>query len=502
MNDPIKILHVEDSETDVDLLNKELLKSKLNYVSLWVSNEKTFENALNDYAPDIILCDHSLPSFTSLDALQILKSAGKRIPFIIISGTITEELVINMMKEGIDDYILKDRMQRVSNAITKALDKAAAEKEKQKDTELLIKSEANLSAIFNNAELAFILLDKQFKIVSFNHVAEQIFKHNYNSEIAEGIDFIDVLPEPRRTFISETLNSVAQGEKANYEVSVKKLRNVRLWFSIRLAPILSSTKQILGVLITIENITVRKNTEVEKERMTTEITQHNKNLEQFAYIISHNLRSPVANIIGLTNMIQNMPGLSKVDLQRCIGGLGLSANKLDDTIIDLNYILQIRSDINEQKEIVKFNNLVKDISSGISLLLNQEKVIIRTDFSEIDEFYTIKSYVHSIFYNLITNSIKYKHPLRDPVIEIKSKNEIGKFILVFKDNGLGINLNAYKDKIFGLYKKFHSNPNGKGMGLYLVKTQVEMLGGTIDVKSEPDHWTEFKIEFFIQAIKQ
>ncbi|MCW3078334.1 MAG: hypothetical protein JWO32_2943 [Bacteroidetes bacterium] len=500
MKQPIKILQVEDLETDADLINRELLKSKLNFERLWVSDKNAFEKALNDYSPDIILCDHSLPSFTSLDALQILKATGKRIPFIVISGTVSEEFVVNMMKEGVDDYIIKDRLQRLSSAITNTLAKAGSEKEKQRHTELLIKSEANLRAIFNNTDLSFILIDKQFKIISFNHVAEQFFKYQYNSKIAEGLEFINVIHESRREFVGGILNSVVEGKKADYEISIEKPANITLWFALKISPIMSDGKQILGVLISIENITDRKNTELEKERMTTEIIQHNKNLEQFAYIISHNLRSPVANIIGLSNMIQNMPGLNKADLQRCIDGLALSANKLDDTIIDLNYILQIRSDINEQKEIIKLNNIVRDISSGISLLINQEKAFINTHFSEADEFYSIKSYVHSIFYNLITNSIKYRHPLRDPVIEIKSKTEPGKFILIFKDNGLGINLNAHKEKVFGLYKKFHSNTDGKGMGLYLVKTQVEMLGGTIDVKSEPNQWTEFTIQFFIPTI--
>ena len=119
---------------------------------------------------------------------------------------------------------------------------------------------------------------------------------------------------------------------------------------------------------------------------------------------------------------------------------------------------------------------------------------INTDFSAVNEYYTIKSYLHSIFYNLIVNSIKYRSPVRRPIIGISSSKREGKIFLIFKDNGSGFNLEKTAGQIFGLYKRFHSHIEGKGMGLFMVKTQVEVLGGKIKVKSRPDFGTEFEIE--------
>ena len=120
------------------------------------------------------------------------------------------------------------------------------------------------------------------------------------------------------------------------------------------------------------------------------------------------------------------------------------------------------------------------------------------DLSEINTFSTLKSYIHSIFYNLISNSIKYRQPQIPCLIKIESHLHDKKLQLAFTDNGLGIDLEKQGDQIFGLYKRFHPHLEGKGMGLFMVKAQVEKLGGKISVSSKVNKGTEFKIEFELE----
>jgi signal transduction histidine kinase len=176
-------------------------------------------------------------------------------------------------------------------------------------------------------------------------------------------------------------------------------------------------------------------------------------------------------------------------------GLNKSVNGLDDIIKDLNQILQTKKEINEAKVLLHLSDIISTIQSNISHLILKENVTIIVDFSEKDEIFTIKSYMDSIFYNLISNSIKYKHPERTPVIEIKSRLKDKGFEILYKDNGLGIDLEKQGNQVFGLYKRFHFHTEGKGMGLYMVKTQIETLGGKVSIKSEVNHGTEFIIEF-------
>jgi signal transduction histidine kinase len=101
--------------------------------------------------------------------------------------------------------------------------------------------------------------------------------------------------------------------------------------------------------------------------------------------------------------------------------------------------------------------------------------------------------MESIFYNLISNAIKYKHPGRKPVIGVKSQIQDDYVQIEIADNGLGIDLEEHKENLFSLYKRFHSHVEGRGVGLYLVKTQVTALGGKIDVKSKEGEGTVFTL---------
>ncbi|KAA3436076.1 PAS domain S-box protein [Rufibacter hautae] len=250
-------------------------------------------------------------------------------------------------------------------------------------------------------------------------------------------------------------------------------------------------EKLVGI---VQDVTQERLDQMEKERITADLLQRNKDLEQFAYIVSHNLRAPVANIIGLSNLTKTLSPENPL-FHKSMEGLRTSVDKLDEVIIDLNNVLQVRQEVNERKEQVDLNQLVEDIRSMTSSVMAKEKVSIKTDFSDLEKIYTIKSYLHSIFSNLISNSIKYRQSNQKPAIEIMGSRKDGKNIITFRDNGLGIDLKSHQHKIFGLYKRFHFHTDGKGMGLFMVKTQVEALGGRIHVQSELNQGTEFSIEF-------
>lgn len=250
--------------------------------------------------------------------------------------------------------------------------------------------------------------------------------------------------------------------------------------------------RLYGVVM---DVTDRKKSEEERTKMIADIIQRNKNLEQFSYVVSHNLRAPVANILGICNAI-DADMLQPAEQNRIIQNLSQSATKLDEVIVDLNRTLNIKKGVNEKKEKVIFSQVANDIYMTIGSFVEKEKAKITWDFSEADEMITIKSYVHSIFYNLISNSLKYHKPGVPPIIELSSRKKKNNIELFFRDNGLGIDLKKNGDKVFGLYKRFHlDKAEGKGMGLYLVKTQIEAIGGEISIKSEVDNGTEFHIKF-------
>lgn len=368
--------------------------------------------------------------------------------------------------------------------------------EKKNADEHLLKSEANLQTIFKNTETAYVLLDKKFNVISFNNTAVKGYRKQLGFTLEEGKNLFESQPCNRRSIAKKRHEKVLKGETVSYDISFGVLNDL-YWYHVKMLPVFDKMENVIGLIIASEDITQRKRTETEKEKITTDLMQRNKDLEQFAYIISHNLRAPVANIIGLGVLLQNRSVGNEKDLDRLIKGIGESTEKLDNVIADLNLILQTTQNIVEYKEIVKFDDLVYDIKTSISTLIQLENVTITTDFVQVEQIFTFKTYLHSIFYNLISNSIKYKREGQAAIVHIKTKRTENNLTIFIKDNGMGIDLENNATQIFGLYKRFHNHIDGKGMGLYMVKAQVEKLGGTIKVQSEVNVGTEFQIEFNI-----
>lgn len=366
--------------------------------------------------------------------------------------------------------------------------------DRKKTENLLQKSEANLRSMFNHTEVAFILLDKCFTVLSFNETANRWAELAFGVQIAEGANLISIIVEDRQQESIEIFSKIIEGNAIDHEVNYQLKDDSVEWFRVRNNPVRDSKGNVIGICLSATNITFRKNSEAENEKLTKDLIQRNKDLEQFAYIVSHNLRSPVANIIGLTEVLYNTE-IEHAEEKQINRELSATAKQLDKVIKDLNQILQLKRAEYVNKELVSFTELVVDVQISIDNLIRKEEVTFICDFIRADKILTIKSYMHSIFFNLISNSIKYRQPHVNPVIKIRSLRTGNKLQLIFNDNGLGINVEKKGEQVFGLYKRFHSHVEGKGMGLFMVKTQVETLGGKISIKSEINKGTEFIIEF-------
>lgn len=357
--------------------------------------------------------------------------------------------------------------------------------------------QALITSIVNSSNDAVISKTIDGIISSWNKGAERILGYSAQEIIGKPISLIippDLLSEEK-----EILSKIKMGISIDqYETQRRKKDGELIYVSLTISPIVDSTGKITGASKILHDTTYRKLMELEREKTITELIQRNRDLEQFSYIISHNVRAPLANIVGTVNLLKKLE-LTEAEKKRFITNIGISSNKLDEVLKDLNLILQVKHGINEKKETVNFSALLSEIQTILSVQL--ENVTLRHDFSLIDEIYSLKSYLRSIFYNLISNSTKYRRADVPLVIDIKSEVFENRIRLVFKDNGMGINLEKYGDTLFGMYQRFHLHTEGKGMGLYMVKTQVESLGGKISIQSQVNKGTEFIIEFEMETNK-
>jgi PAS domain S-box-containing protein len=241
-----------------------------------------------------------------------------------------------------------------------------------------------------------------------------------------------------------------------------------------------------------QDITERKKTEIEREYLIEQLIRNNQDLQQFTYITSHNLRAPLSNLIGLLN---NVDTESLNDFNRNMFQMFKSSTQqLHQTINDLNQILIIKNNKNLEVQNINIEEVFKNVCGYFIDEIEKLPVTIVTDF-QCKEIPFNKSYLESVLTNLISNSIKYRFPGRPLQLHITAKKEKGVVSLTFTDNGRGIDLKRNKDKIFGLYQRFHSNTDGVGFGLFITKTQITSFGGTVDAESEVDKGTAFNIRF-------
>ena len=241
-----------------------------------------------------------------------------------------------------------------------------------------------------------------------------------------------------------------------------------------------------------EILNQKETLEEEVEKRTAELVKYNRQLEQYAFITAHNLRAPVARIMGLGQIIklqQSDPEEILDILEKLIG----ATQELDKVIKDLNRILDLRTVSVEFFTEVDLQSEMALIKENLRMEIEQTGASVLTEFDTIRSVFTIKPYIHSILFNLISNAIKYRNPERPPVIKVSTESSGDMICLSVADNGMGIDLEQHQDMLFQLYKRFHFHVEGRGLGLFLVKTQIESLGGSIKIESEVNKGTTFRV---------
>jgi|TARA_R110002074_G_scaffold106578_2_gene230272 PAS domain S-box-containing protein len=245
--------------------------------------------------------------------------------------------------------------------------------------------------------------------------------------------------------------------------------------------------KLLGMTGTLQDIT---EVQLEKRKSRKQFDE----LQNFVHVISHNVRAPISNIKGLMGILEKD---GQEDNTCIIDKIGLAVNILDNTVIDLIDSLHLKQIDQSQYTIINLSSVVSEITMVMSKSLEEHAAVMETDFSQCPEIKGIESYFGNILTNLLLNSLTYKSPDRNPSIRLSSKySTSGNPVIEVSDNGLGMDLNEERrSRIFSMYGRLSGESEGKGMGLYLVKTQVRSMEGEIDVRSVPGRGTVFTMEF-------
>jgi len=296
---------------------------------------------------------------------------------------------------------------------------------------------------------------------------------------------------------------VSTGYPSSVELSVGTGILAGMYMLVIFVPIFGNDldyEKIIGVFSVSRDITKEKKLEIMQQQQIEElqilsqklINKANK-LQNFAHIVSHNLRSPVSNLNTLISFYEDAQ--SEEEKKELMEMLKLSVSRLTVTIEDLTEVVRVNQNIDLKTENIYFQDIVVHIQDSLSAWISETNTTIETSFSACESIRYSKIYLESIFLNLITNAIKYRHPERNLLLQISTQRENEQIILVCKDNGVGIDLSKHGHKVFGLHKTFHGNQDARGVGLFITKNQIESLGGRISVDSIVNIGTTFTIQF-------
>jgi len=339
---------------------------------------------------------------------------------------------------------------------------------------------------FRHSSIGMALIDLKGKWIHVNKSLCDII--GYSSLELKKLSFKEITHPDDLTLDLTYLKELFEGKRASYQMEKRYFhKNGEIvWVNLSVSLVRNDSGQPIHYVSQIENITEKKN-------LIETMQDQNKRLINFAYIVSHNLRSHTGNISMLLDIMEDEnPSKEQNEYYK---HLRTASVNLSETVEHLNEVVVINTKVKENLESLNLYEYVKAAQSSVSALSKSAKCIIENSVDKNIKVLAIPAYLESIILNFLTNAIKYRSPERKPIVKITSKIQRNFVILKIEDNGLGIDLKTYGENLFGMYKTFHQHEDARGIGLFITKNQIESIGGKIEVESEVNKGSIFKIFF-------
>ncbi|RDV14899.1 PAS domain S-box protein [Pontibacter diazotrophicus] len=421
------------------------------------------------------------PSF-SFEAIKALNKAGNCESSSLEGKVVNKQGKVKTLSFTIIP-ICSDQQQTATLGVAKDI---TAEKAAQKELEKLslIASKAVSCVLITDAAGKIEWVNSEFTRVTGYSMLESLGKKP--GELLQG-------PETAPEAIEEMHRLFQNNEPLSVEVLNYRKNGEKFWFHMDITPIFNDESKVSQYFAIQYDITERIEAEDKMRLLSEDLIRHNRELQQFNYIVSHNLRAPVANIVGLVSLLENLDEKNESFL-KVLNKLRQTSLGLDTVIKDLDEILSLRDldKIGNQEEVC-LKSVCDEVTQSLQDRIEALGGIVQVTIPEEVCLKANRAYVYSIFHNLISNSLKYRDKDRAPFISINYMTEDGQHLIKIQDNGIGIDLEKFGGRLFRLYGKLEKRTEGRGIGLYMVKAQVESLGGTIDVESTPGTGTTFYI---------
>ncbi len=482
MTNEIKILILEDVPEDAEMIERHLRRFGLTFTSKRVETESDFLKALTRFSPDIILADYLLPSFNAVYALSDKKSVTPDIPFIVVTGSVSEDIAVECMKAGAEDYILKTNLKRLGPAIDSALRRSEIVKGKKIAERRIIQ----LLRAIEQSPTSKIITDIKGNIEYVNPKFEEITGYSSKEIIGKNPRFLKS-GEMKIEAYKVLWETITSGKTWKGDILNRKKNGELYWVSTSISPVKSENGSIINFVCNQEDITEKKNFLSELEVAKKLAEDANKIKTHLLENLSHEFRTPLNGILGFSDIIANES--DNAEIQNMAMGIHKSGKRLLDT---LTAILDL-SQLGTHEHSITLTSL------GVASLINSvieehapyaklKGIGIQTKFNEFnasvigDERLLTKTFSY-----VLDNAIKFTNEGTITIeVSLIEKNKFHFVKFDFTDTGIGIKeedqsiiFEEFRQTSEGLGRSYE----GTGIGLYLAKKVIGYLKGEITVKS-------------------
>lgn len=366
--------------------------------------------------------------------------------------------------------------------------------ERKSSQKVILASQERIETLINTIDGIVWECDAStFKFNFISKKVEKILGYTVEEWLEDPNFWIDhIYHEDRDWTVEYCANQTTQRKEHEFEYRMiaKDGRIVWLRDIVNVVTDNDGSVHLRGIMI---DVTQRMDTEIELNKSFLLVTEQNKRLLNFSYIISHNLRSHTSNLQSLSTLIKN----AETDKERddLLPLLSSVSDALNETMHNLNEVVNIQTNVNLNVQPLDLRKCIEKTLIDLHDEIKQRDITVNCHVKKETSVIYNPAYLENILINCISNAIRYSDPKKDSYINIDSYIENAQTILEISDNGIGIDMQKNKDKIFGMYKTFNNNPDAKGMGLFIVKNQIDAMGGKITVDSTLYEGTTFKIYF-------
>jgi len=359
--------------------------------------------------------------------------------------------------------------------------------------QLLIDNENRFRALVENSDEIILIVDTENHVRYYSPSLAKVSKYEQIDFTTHGVLHY-IHPDDHDLLRQKIEHSYTKPNVpiADIILRVKNAEDQWFWVNATLTNMLD-VQNVNGFVVNLRDVTEKREAELNLLKSYELVMEQNKRLLNFAYIVSHNLRSHASNMQSILELYTEEDSVEEKD--QYIELLQKVSGNLDQSLHDLNDVVYISTNMDISVQNINVREMLENTLEILIPQINRKDARIRNKVPTSMEVSFNAAYMESVLLNFLTNALRYTDKSRIPEIIISGYLKHERWVLEVQDNGIGIDMDAYGDKIFGLYKTFSSRKDGRGVGLFITKNQVEAMGGSVDVESIPGEGTTFKVYF-------